>query len=66
MAEDGGTRNAHSFERFMEDVRLGFRRPDRTTRAIAVAKTRPVKNDDPISSGRSVDKAARREILDHA
>ena len=24
MAEDGGTGNAHSFERFMEDVRLGF------------------------------------------
>ena len=66
MAEDGGMRNAHSFERFMEDVRLGFRRPYRTTRTIAVAKTRPVKNDDPISSGRSVDKAARREILDHA
>ena len=65
MAEDGGTRNANSFERFMEDVCLGFRRPDRATWTIAVAKTRSVKNDDPVSAGRSIDKPARREILDH-
>ena len=65
MAEDGGTRNTNSLERFMEDVCLGLGRPDRATWAIAVTKTRPVKNDDPVSSGRSVDKPARREILDH-
>jgi hypothetical protein len=65
MAKDGRTRNANSFERFMEDVGLGFRCPDRATGAIAVTKTGPVKDDDPVSLGRSFDKAARREILDH-
>ena len=65
MAKDGGTRNANSFERFMEDVGLGFRCPDRATGAIAVTKTGPVKDDDPVSFGRSFDKAARGEILDH-
>jgi hypothetical protein len=65
MAKHGGTRNANSFERFMEDVGLGFRCPDRATWAIAVTKTGPVKDDDPVSLGRSFDKAARREILDH-
>ena len=59
MAKDGGTRNANSFERFMEDVGLGFRCPDRATWAIAVTKTGPVKDDDPVSLGRSFDKAAR-------
>ena len=65
MAKDGGTRNANSLERFMEDVGLSFRCPDRATWAIAVTKTGPVKDDDPVSLGRSFDKAARREILDH-
>jgi hypothetical protein len=66
MAEDRGARNSNSFQCFMEEVCLGFGRPDRATWAIAVAKTRPVKNDDPVSFDRLVDKAARREILDHA
>ena len=48
MAEDRGARNSNSFQCFMEEVCLGFGRPDRATWAIAVAKTRPVKNDDPI------------------
>jgi hypothetical protein len=39
MAKHGGARNANSFERFMEDVCLGFRCPDRATWATAVAKT---------------------------
>ena len=65
MAKHGGTRNANSFERRMEHVGLGFRCPDRATWAIAVAKTGPVKDDDSVSLGRSFDKAARREILDH-
>ena len=65
MAKDGGTRNTNSLERFMEDIGLGFRCPDRATWAVAVAKTGPVKDDDPVSLSRSFDKAARREILDH-
>ena len=65
MAKHDGTRNANSFERFMEDVGLGFRCPNRATWAIAVTKTGPVKDDDPVFSDRSFDQAARREILDH-
>ena len=65
MAKDGGTRNTNSLERFMEDIGLSFRCPDRATWPIAVTKTGPVKDDDPVSLGRSFDKAARREILDH-
>ena len=65
MAKDGGTGNTNSLERFMEDIGLSLRCPDRATWAIAVTKTEPVKDDDPVSLGRSFDKAARREILDH-
>ena len=66
MAKDGGTRNTEFYKRFMKKVCLGFRSPDRAPRPIAVAEARPVKNDDPISSGRPLDQTATGKILDHA
>jgi hypothetical protein len=44
----------------------GFVRPDGPTRAVAVAKAWPIKNDDPVSSDRHLDKAARSRVLNHA
>ena len=66
MAKDGGTRNTELYKRFMEKVCLGFRSPDRAPWAIAVTEARPVKNDDTISSGGTMDQTATRKILDHA
>ena len=58
MAKDGGTRNTEFYKRFMEQVCLGFRGPDRAPWAIAITEARPVKNDDTIFSGGPLDQTA--------
>jgi len=53
---------SHSLKRGGEEIRLGRRRPHGSARTLAVTKSRPIKGDDPATSGRARNKAAYLHI----
>src|ERR1700709_322585 len=66
MAEDERTPHAKLLKRSEKQFSLRFRRPKNVSRAIAVAISRAIKNDDPVILGSQFNQTARLEILDHA
>src|SRR4051812_42232934 len=53
---------SHSLKRGGEEIRLGRRRPHGSARTLAVTKSRPIKSDDPATSGYARNKAAYLHI----
>jgi hypothetical protein len=66
VSEDDGRRGVELHERFVDQVGLRVRGPERAARAPAVAISRPVEDDDAILLGGLVKEPARLEVLEHA
>jgi hypothetical protein len=50
----------------LDEFGLGIRRPHHVARAVAVAESGTVENDDPVVLGSEINQTAGFEILDHA
>ena len=63
VTEDEGPLDSQTIESASQKVGLRSRRPLSTVRTVAVAHTRPVERDDPMTFGREVENATVRKIL---
>ena len=63
VTEDEGPLDSQTIESASQKVGLRSRRPLSTVRTVAVAHTRPVERDDPMTFGRAVENATVRKIL---
>jgi hypothetical protein len=57
VAEDDSARDAYLPQRCIEEICLSFGRPDRRPRAIAMAESGPVENDNAVFLGGHLDQA---------
>jgi hypothetical protein len=65
MAQQNRIAHAKLMESLHEQSRLGCRGPKTQAGALAVAEAWPVKAENTIAAGKTVNKPANREILDH-
>jgi len=65
MAYDDGAAEAQLGERFGKQCCLGFSGPGTIARALAVPKSRPIKDDGSVCGSGMVDDAADKQIFHH-
>jgi hypothetical protein len=66
VSKNERVRNVEPLEGVFNEFSLKIRRPDQVARAVTVAETRTVYNNDTVVLGSEIDQTARFEVLDHA
>jgi hypothetical protein len=66
VSKDDSVRNVELIQGVFNEFGLGVRRPNDVARAVAVAESGSVENNDPVILGSEINQTAGFEILDHA